>query len=309
MPIAKGTSYKQKGFDNPAAVSYMESHDEERLMFKNLAYGNSSGSYNVKDLNTSLKRMEAAGALFFSVPGPKMIWQFGELGYDVSIFTCEDGSNPGDESCKLSPKPDGWDYLNNAQRLSLYESWQRMILMKKRFVVFETSDFSISDNQSNLTKQVHLSTTYASADEPNYIVVLANLNVTAQSLTPNFQETGTWYDLMTNAEYEVTSTTAPITLQPGEYRIYANKTANLSAEEVDEANDLMLYPNPTRDSFQISQEVERVRVYTIQGSLIKDVTFEPGDLQQVDVSNFQTGIYLVKMERQGVFTTRKLQVN
>ncbi len=304
-----GTSYKQKGFDNPAAVSYMESHDEERLMFKNLAYGNNSGSYNVKDLNTALKRMEAAGVVFFTVPGPKMIWQFGELGYDVSIFTCEDGSNPGDESCKLSPKPDGWDYLNNAQRLSLYESWQRMILMKKRFVVFETSDFSISDNQSNLTKQVHLSTTYASADEPNYIVVLANLNVTAQTLTPNFQETGTWYDLMTNAEYEVTNTTAPITLQPGEYRIYANKTANLSAEEVDEANDLMLYPNPTRDSFQISEEVDRVRVYTIQGALIKDVTFEPGELQQVDVSNFQTGIYLVKMERSGLFTIRKLQVD
>ena len=29
--------------------------------------------------------MSQAAAFFFTVPGPKLMWQFGELGYDYSI--------------------------------------------------------------------------------------------------------------------------------------------------------------------------------------------------------------------------------
>ena len=43
------------------------------------------GYYNVKNLNTSLERLKSAGSIFFLLPGPKMIWQFGEVGYDISI--------------------------------------------------------------------------------------------------------------------------------------------------------------------------------------------------------------------------------
>ena len=35
-------------FTQPNLVTYQESHDEERLMFKNEQYGAGSGSYNVK---------------------------------------------------------------------------------------------------------------------------------------------------------------------------------------------------------------------------------------------------------------------
>ena len=78
-------SYKTRGWNSPHVVGYMESHDEERLMVKNLAYGNSNGGYNVKDLSTALDRQEAASVIFYGIPGPKMLWQFGELGYDKSI--------------------------------------------------------------------------------------------------------------------------------------------------------------------------------------------------------------------------------
>ncbi len=53
-----GISYKYLGWNDPNLVGYMESHDEERIMYKNLTYGNSSGSYNIKDLNTALARVE-----------------------------------------------------------------------------------------------------------------------------------------------------------------------------------------------------------------------------------------------------------
>ncbi|HOP05301.1 MAG TPA: alpha-amylase family glycosyl hydrolase, partial [Tenuifilaceae bacterium] len=86
-------SYKKRGWNNPNLVGYMESHDEERLMYKNLTYGNSSNpEYDVKDLEVALERQKLAGMFFFTIPGPKMIWQFGELGYDYSINHCPDGT-------------------------------------------------------------------------------------------------------------------------------------------------------------------------------------------------------------------------
>ena len=70
----KGINYMSRGFSNPTLVGFMESHDKERLMHKNITYGNSSGNYDVKDFNNSISRMKAAGALFLTVPGPKMIF-------------------------------------------------------------------------------------------------------------------------------------------------------------------------------------------------------------------------------------------
>ncbi len=99
-------SYKVRGFSKPHLIGYMESHDEERLMYKNLTYGNSSGNYNIKNLATALERIKLAGAFFFTVPGPKMIWQFGELGYDYSI----------EYNGRTGPKPIRWGYFLDVNR-------------------------------------------------------------------------------------------------------------------------------------------------------------------------------------------------
>ncbi len=81
-----GVSYKSRGWTVPHLVAYMESHDEERLMYKNIRFGNSAPTYNIKDTSVALNRIKLAAAFYFTIPGPKMIWQFGELGYDYSIF-------------------------------------------------------------------------------------------------------------------------------------------------------------------------------------------------------------------------------
>ena len=57
-------SYKKRGWQDPHLVGYMESHDEERLMFKNLSFGNTFGSYSVKNLNTALERISLAASFF-----------------------------------------------------------------------------------------------------------------------------------------------------------------------------------------------------------------------------------------------------
>src|SRR5437762_12483696 len=87
-----GGIYTTHGFTKPNLVSYQESHDEERLMYKNEKYGASSGSYNVQDVATGLSRNAMAAAFWAMQPGPKMLWEFGELGYDSSINLCSDGT-------------------------------------------------------------------------------------------------------------------------------------------------------------------------------------------------------------------------
>lgn len=102
----KNISYSEKGWETPHLIGYMESHDEERLMFKNLTYGNSSGSYDVTDIGVAFNRVKAASTIFYTIPGPKMLWEFGELGYENSINRCEDGTISAD--CRVSPKPVIW---------------------------------------------------------------------------------------------------------------------------------------------------------------------------------------------------------
>ncbi|MFZ3275101.1 MAG: alpha-amylase family glycosyl hydrolase [Lutibacter sp.] len=205
-------SYKQRGWAQPNVVGYMESHDEERMMYKNLQFGNSTNSaHNVKDLNIALARQELAGMFFFTIPGPKMIWQFGELGYDFSINTCENGTISND--CRLSRKPIRWDYFDNANRKQIYNTWATLAAFKKNQPVFNTTDFTL--NVGTLTKSILLK--HASMD----VALAGNFDITSKTITVQFSKTGTWYEYFTGEEKTITNTSTSITLNPGEYKLYS----------------------------------------------------------------------------------------
>ena len=211
-------SYINKGFDGPSSVSYMESHDEQRLMYKNLEFGNNNGSYSVKNLNTALKRMETAGAFFFTVPGPKMIWQFGELGYEVSI----------DFNGRTGDKPIRWEYFDDPNRKAIYNTWADLINLKLNEPIFKTPNFSVDAASSTGLKTVHLTLDSATGDDIKYVTVIGNFGVTSQSITPDFQETGVWYEFLNgNLKHSVTDASSPISLEPGEFRIFGNNPSSL----------------------------------------------------------------------------------
>lgn len=97
-----------RGWSVSHVVGYMESHDEERLMYNNIQYGNAASGYSTRSRSVALRRMRAAATMFYTIPGPKMLWQFGELGYDYSINYCINGTV--NNNCRLDPKPVRWDY-------------------------------------------------------------------------------------------------------------------------------------------------------------------------------------------------------
>lgn len=197
--------YDQHGFSNSNVMGYFESHDEERLQFKNEAYGNSSGSYSVKTLATGLAREEMAAAFLFAAPGPKMLWQFGELGYDIEI----------NYNGRLGEKPIHWDYLNNASRKHLHDVYAKMIKMKTKNAVFTTTNYKY--DLANAVKTVQLNGT----DGVN-VEVVGNFDVVTQTGSINFPATGTWYDNISGTSINVTSLPYAMALAPGEYHVYSN---------------------------------------------------------------------------------------
>jgi len=199
------TSWKNKGWNSPNLISYMESHDEERLMFKNLEYGNSSGDYSVKNLNTALERIEAAAAFFFTIPGPKMVWQFGELGYDISI----------DENGRTGKKPIHWEYQDDLNRKKLYQVFAALIKLKSEEAAFKSDDFTLNTNAA--LKRIEIN--HADMD----VRIIGNFDVTEGNINPNFSQTGIWYDYFSGEEINITNVSENITLDAGEYRIYTTK--------------------------------------------------------------------------------------
>ncbi|TBN00903.1 T9SS type A sorting domain-containing protein [Hyunsoonleella flava] len=211
-------AYTERNWNNPHIVGYMESHDEERLMVRNINNGNSNAEHDTKDFQTALDRIEAATAIFYSVPGPKMLWQFGELGYDKSI-NCENDITNG--NCRLDRKPVAWtlNYDDDEDRLDLYDVTAKMIKLKTDYPsTFNTDDFSFS--LDGLIKRITLNDKVGDFD----VVVIANFDLVEKSVNPNFSKTGTWYRILNNnAPHEVNNVSTSISLSPGEYRVYGTQ--------------------------------------------------------------------------------------
>jgi len=305
-----GISYRSRGFAEPNLVGYMESHDEERLMYKNIKYGNSTGfEYDITELNTALKRNEMAAAFFITVPGPKMIWQFGELGYDYSINTCEDGTI--NENCRLSPKPVRWDYYDNANRKRLYNVYSSLIQLKNNEIAFSTTDFTLSVNSS-------MKKMYLNHDDMN-VTIIGNFDVNEGNIIPNFQETGTWYDYFTGDSIVVSNIAEPISLQAGEYHIYTTKRLQIpefvGVNEIiyDSKGKVDIYPNPASGSVNIRINEDfngdaSLVLFDMHGRMLRDVHIS--SKQTVfDIEGLDKGLYLLNVVTNGITYVNKIMVN
>ena len=295
-------AYTVRGWSQPNLVTYMESHDEERLMYKNLQFGNSSGSYSVKNLSTALQRIKMAAAFFFTIPGPKMIWQFGELGYDISI----------DFNGRTGNKPIKWNYFSQPDRLKLYKTFKTLINLKKDYSPFKSNNFSL--NVSGAGKRINL------VDSSFNVSIIGNFDVNTLSVNPNFADFGWWYDYFTGDSMFVTNLQLPITLLPGEFHIFTSK--RLPTPEPDivtgiERNEnisviknfelMQNYPNPFNPSTKITFLLPQasfvsLKVYDLLGREVK--TLVNGKLNSgsytfdFNASDLASGIYFYRISAQ-----------
>lgn len=307
-----------RSWSNAHLIGYAESHDEERLMVKNISYGNVNGGYNIKDTVTALKRQEAVAAFLCMMPGPKMIWQMGELGYDYSINYCPNGTTS--TNCRVDDKPIKWNYLNNTNRKNLYNVYSKLLRVRK--IPAYNSSFTVSSVSASLSSAIKQ---ISFGDANLRVVIVGNFGVSTTPSSVTFPFTGTWYDYLSNTSINVTSTSHGMLFQPGDYYVFTDKNVNAvllnsnpnpTVSIVPEAvKDLKLSvgPNPINSNSIVNYELPTsgqvtLKMMDLNGKYITNLFsgFQSKGKQQINfnktsarVNSLLNGIYLIQVELNG----------
>lgn len=212
-------------------VTYMESHDEQRQLFEVFHNGLANGNYNTKDTSIALERLKTNAAFFLTLPGPKMIWQFGELGYDVDInYNERVGNKP------LPWGTTGLGYYEDPLRQYLYDAFSAILELKNQIGlqsnVSYTYDF-VGDTRSIKVDSDDLD-----------VVIVGNFGLELESINYSFTETGDWFDYFEGTGFDVTNLDASLGLQPGYFKIFTNKSLGNGFEDVVEAYENPVTINP-----------------------------------------------------------------
>lgn len=323
--------WKNRNFSKPHQISYMESHDEQWLMFRNLAFGRSSNSeHNVKNLDIALERQKLAAAFFLTVPGPKMLWQFAELGYGYGDSGEECLRNEGGDEClnnapsRVGRKPVRWDYFSDKQRVKVYKTWSALLKLRNENIAF-TDDSALFTSDLGEDKAFRwMKIKHESMD----VLILGNFDVSARNvnLPIDAAETGTWYRYFTGERATFSEAGLEITLRPGEFRIYTTKQLEIpeigiitdnEEEHISQPEQFELrqnFPNPfnpsTNISFSlpISGEVQ-LEVFNMLGQrvaiLLQGQRLSTGvHTVSFDARNLASGIYIYRI-RSGNFTAQR----
>jgi glycosidase len=310
-------NYKQRGWNDPHAIGYMESHDEERIALELKQGGNNLPNYPIKTLPISMQRMEMLNNLLFTVPGPKMLWQFGELGYDFSINYCSNGSI--NTLCRTDPKPIRWDYFSNPYRRHLYDATAALLQLRRAHEVFSTSDYQLNIG-SGQVRSIFLN------DSDLNVAVFVNVGTSATTVSnPAFQHTGEWYEYYSGDTLFVGSgVPTTIELDAGAYHLYLDKVVSLppyvqlpvAPEPVGAVEFMAIQPNPVQSelwvNFSLSQKADiSLEIRDITGKTVETLGFdklpEGEQLVEIDASNWAPGIYFVVLrEALGGVLTKKI---
>jgi len=321
------------GLDVANSISYMESHDEQWIMLKNLKFGNASadGSYDVTHDLTALERQKSIAAFFLTVPGPRMLWQFGELGYGGGPNECLKPGDGSDGDCDASdpgrtdPKPVRWDYYENSPRQNVYQSWSELLRLRNENPVFTSRETVFESSLNESVKWMRMQ------HEEMDAMIIGNFDVEPRTSTFTFPESGEWFEFVMGTSINMETTEQTFELQPGEVRIYTSEFVEPAGEDVFVSNERVEestqpiafrlnpnYPNPFNPTTNISYEIpERsavnIAVYDMLGrevaTLVQDQQHPAGNFTvSFDASGLSSGIYFARLEAGSTSITRKMSL-
>lgn len=197
-------------------ISYCESHDEERTMFKAKSYGNGA---TLRTLAGYCNRVPLNTAFNVLLNGSHMMWMFQELGYDYSILSNAQGGT-GD---RVDPKPipESLNWYTNTTRMNAYQKVGQLIQLRTRILphVF-AGDPTNSDLGSGKAAR---SVIWGSGNDRVFVV--GNFNAPSDgatytgSVNINLPSGNSWYDYLANGSTAMNAGTS-VTLQPGDLKIY-----------------------------------------------------------------------------------------
>ncbi len=298
------TSNSYGGASDFSRVSYMESHDEERVAFEMKEFGSSRGSYDIKEEENYFQRTKLGAAFFFTLSGPKMLWQFQELGYDIEL-----------NDDRLANKPLPWGdgnlgYYEDERRQAIYDAYAEIINLR-------------ADNQDLFNEGTYDNTLNASSkrikvshDDKN-LIIIGNFNLDFASIAPQFTQAGDWYDFATGERISVSSLSQTFSLAPGEYMIFSDWPIK-DVPEVTSASsgnlvDSRIYPTFSADYtvFEAGSSVNQLNVIatSLDGRRIELNHNQTTDNKyRIDLNVLNEGLYIIEVRSdQGFFSTKLIK--
>lgn len=194
-------------------VGYMESHDEERMAFAQLEWG----SWDLKQeskIEDRMKRLATNAAFCFTVPGPKMLWQFGEMGYDISI----------EENGRTGRKPILWEYLDVTERFKLHQTYTKLIHFRQKYPSLFTEEaqfeWKVSSTDWLGGRFLQLE------NEGNTLLIIGNFIESDITVDNPFSSAGDWYDLMDTKVERVMGKSNELSIPAHEFKAFVNFKIN-----------------------------------------------------------------------------------
>lgn len=187
------------GANRAGYVSYAESHDEERMQYKAKTYGNG-------DLQTNeaarLGRVAENVAFNVLLKGAHMLWQFEEIGYDISI---DQNGRTG-----TKPNPTAKGYFKQAERIDAFTKCAQVITLRTQLMpdaFTGTPTVSIGSGKALRTIQWG-----------SNVFAVANFDVSGNQAVS--MPSGTWYDYLEGGNRSTVST---YVLKPGELKVFTGQ--------------------------------------------------------------------------------------
>jgi glycosidase len=258
--------YKNKTFNFANWVSYMESHDEERIAYRAKNYGNGSVATNLAVRSQFLQSAAVMNLLF---PGARMVWQFGELGYDYSI----------DYNQRTGKKPIRWDYFDVPERKKIYETYSKLFWLRNAMPVTFHRDLDNSSSRTDFVSQFKRFHFYNAVGD-TAVTVIANTANSIISGNPMFNSTATsWFEFNTGQIHSYsTPATASVTLQPGEFRIYINKVPTQAPPAIVLTSPITVTVGNDTTNIKLSFDKEMTK--TVIGSML-GTAITPADISSM----------------------------
>ena len=217
-----------------ATVGYLESHDEERIGYKQYAYGykdNQNPSLSIAGkIANSCARLGSAAAQLILTPGAHMIWQFQELGNMQTTKNDNGGNN-------VDPKKVDWNLLNNAYRKGLMQNYAELISIRlnnrEMFAENNLGGFSMNLTSNDWYSGRRL--VYQYGDKELYVAINPQ---TSGDLTMRFS-----FKKSSNSDYQILSktygTSPTFNAASGEITVPANSYVVVSSANVSAVDDIL----------------------------------------------------------------------
>lgn len=292
-----GTSqvyFANRSLNVPANVAYMESHDEERLIRKNFCYGKAATGYTTRDTTIALQRAGAMAAMFFPIPGPRMIWQFGEIGYDVGLQLNE--SCTDNASIRLNIKPTRWNYLNDARRKRLYDTYSALLALRS-YPTFSSLQSKVTFKASRVDT---LRTVLLEHPEMDAYII-ANFDMKSRTFLAKVSKPGTWFDYFTGASIDISAQGNALTMQPGQFHVLTSKQLPkptvqawpITSIDGEEQSSSTIFPHPLQSGEQGIISLKKAggigRIYDMKGVLVDNIIMQDA---QVQIGPYASGAYV-----------------